>query len=74
MQTGDHADQADNADWADHADRADHADSADSADHADSADSADHADSAIFLFAFFNSDLHMIKVRTYFSYSFDNMT
>ena len=53
MQTGDHADQADNADWADHADRADHADSADSADHADSADSADHADSAIFLFAFF---------------------
>ena len=65
MQTGDHADQADNADWADHADRAD---------HADSADSADHADSAIFLFAFFNSDLHMIEVRTYFSYSFDNMT
>ena len=62
MQTGDHADQADNADWADRADRADRA------------DSADHADSAIFLFAFFNSDLHMIKVCTYFSYSFDNMT
>lgn len=59
MQTGDHADQADNADWADRADRA---------------DSADHADSAIFLFAFFNSDLHMIKVCTYFSYAFDNMT
>lgn len=59
MQTGDHADQADNADWADRADRA---------------DSADHADPAIFLFAFFNSDLHMIKVCTYFSYSFDNMT
>lgn len=59
MQTGDHADQADNADWADRADRA---------------DSADHADSAIFWFAFFNSDLHMIKVCTYFSYSFDNMT
>lgn len=59
MQTGDHADQADNADWADRADRA---------------DSADHADSAIFLLAFFNSDLHMIKVCTYFSYSFDNMT
>ena len=62
MQTGDHADQADNADWADHADHADHA------------DSADHVDSAFFLFAFFNSDLHMIKVCTYFSYSFDNMT
>lgn len=59
MQTGDHADQADNADWADRADRA---------------DSADHADSVIFSFAFFNSDLHMIKVCTYFSYSFDNMT
>lgn len=44
MQTGDHADQADNADWADRADRA---------------DSADHADSAIFLFAFFNSGLHI---------------